>query len=98
VRILLAIDGSNDAKAAVAWLKHLPLPADQDVRVLTVVVPPMAFGNVDNAAEVLAALAADARRLVDDTTSAQRLSGAMSGDVVEGEPRDAIVAAARDCA
>ena len=32
MRVVLATDGSNDAKAAVEWLHHLPLPGDRDVR------------------------------------------------------------------
>lgn len=46
MRILVAIDGSSDARAAVAWLGHLPLPAGQNVKVLTAVLPPIAFIDV----------------------------------------------------
>ena len=47
MRILVAIDGSSDAKAAVAWLGRLPLPADHSVKVLTAVVPPIGLFDVD---------------------------------------------------
>jgi hypothetical protein len=96
VRILVAIDGSNDAKAAVAWLGHLPLPAGQNVKVLTAVLPPIAFIDVDKAQEVRATLMAEARRLVTDTASELRLSGEFTrGEVVvEDDARQAIVTAA----
>jgi nucleotide-binding universal stress UspA family protein len=96
VRIPVAIDGSNDAKAAVAWLGHLPLPAGQNVKVLTAVLPPIAFIDVDKAQEVRATLMAEARRLVTDTASELRLSGEFTrGEVVvEDDARQAIVTAA----
>jgi nucleotide-binding universal stress UspA family protein len=96
VRILVAIDGSDDAKAAVAWLEHLPLPADHAVVVLTAVAPPIAFIDLDKVKDVRAALVAEARRLVDDTASQLRLGGVRRGEVVEGDARDAIVATARE--
>ena len=40
MRILVAIDGSDDANAAVAWLGRLPVPADRSVRLLTAVALP----------------------------------------------------------
>lgn len=98
MRILVAIDGSSDARAAVAWLGRLPLPADQTVRVVTVVIPPIAFIDVDKAQAVRAGLIAEARRLVDDTASELRVGGdAARGEVVvEDDAREAIVATARD--
>jgi nucleotide-binding universal stress UspA family protein len=96
VRILAAIDGSDDAKAAVAWLARLPLPADHSVMVLTAVVPPIAFIDVDRVKDVRAGLLAEARRLVDDTASELPLGGVRRGEVVEDDARDAIVATARE--
>jgi nucleotide-binding universal stress UspA family protein len=41
LRVMLAIDGSNDARTATEWLATLPLPADTTVMVLSVAnVPP----------------------------------------------------------
>jgi nucleotide-binding universal stress UspA family protein len=98
VRILVAVDGSSEARAAVAWLGRLPLPAGHTVRVVTVVVPPIAFIDVDRAQAVRAGLIAEARRLVDDTVSGLGLGGeAARGDVVvEDDSREAIVAAAHE--
>jgi nucleotide-binding universal stress UspA family protein len=98
VRILVAIDGSDDAKAAVAWLGHLPLPADQNVKVLTAVLPPIAFIDVDRAQAVRTTLMAEARRLVTDATSELRLTGKFSSGevVIEDDARQAIVTTARE--
>jgi nucleotide-binding universal stress UspA family protein len=96
MRILLATDGSSDAKAAVAWLGHLPLPADRTILVVTVVVPPIAVVNPDRAEQIRRALIADARRLADDTASELLSGGVTTGRVVEGDPREEIVASARD--
>ena len=41
MRVLLATDGSNEARAATEWLRRFPLPADREVRVLSVVRPPL---------------------------------------------------------
>jgi nucleotide-binding universal stress UspA family protein len=97
VRILVAIDGSDDAKAAVAWLNRLPLPADHSVMILTAVLPPIAFIDVDQVKQARDAALDGARRLVEDTVSERRVSGsAIRGEVVEGDARDAIVTTARD--
>ena len=98
MRILVAIDGSDDAKAALAWLEHLPLPADKNVKVLTAVQPPIPFIDVDKSQEVRATLMAEARRLVTDAASELRLTGKFStGEVVvEDDARQAIVTTARE--
>jgi nucleotide-binding universal stress UspA family protein len=98
VRILAAIDGSSDAKAAIAWLGRLPLPGDQTIKVVTVVVPPIGFAELDTARAVRAELIAEARRLVDNTASELRIGGGSAeGEAIfERDPRGAIVAAARE--
>jgi nucleotide-binding universal stress UspA family protein len=93
MRILVATDGSDDATAAVEWLRHLPLPAERDVTVLTVVTPPLLPAVPDVASNFRGALLADARRLADET-AARLLTGRASGSVVEGDPREEIVKAA----
>jgi nucleotide-binding universal stress UspA family protein len=96
MRIVLATDGSSDAKAAVAWLQHLPVPADRVVMTIAAVVPPIAVVNPDKAEAIRAALIADARRLADDTASELLTGGVTIGRVVIGDPREEIVAAARE--
>ena len=91
MKILLATDGSSDARDAAEWLRHLPFPADREVLVVSVVpsflVPAMADVTVD----LRSAMLEDATRLVNETAVAV---GAATGTVVEGDPRDAIVATA----
>ena len=98
MRILVAIDGSNDATAAVAWVRRLPLPADRSVRLFTAVLPPIAFVDIDSAHETRDALVAQAQRLVNDTAAELCLGGDVTtGEVVvENDAREAIVAAARE--
>ena len=96
MRILAAIDGSSDSKAAVAWLEHLPLPADHEVLVVTAVVAPARFIDMGSGTDVRAALVAEARRLVDDTVARLRPRGRARGEVIEDDARDAIVGTARD--
>jgi nucleotide-binding universal stress UspA family protein len=97
MRIVLATDGSSDAKAAVAWLQHLPVPADRVVMTIAAVVPPIAVVNPDKAEAIRAALIADARRRLADDTASELLTGGVTiGRVVIGDPREEIVAAARE--
>jgi nucleotide-binding universal stress UspA family protein len=50
MRVLLATDGSNDARTATEWLATLPLPADTTVLVLSVAnVPPPATFSLGSA-------------------------------------------------
>jgi nucleotide-binding universal stress UspA family protein len=96
MRILVATDGSKDAKGAAAWVSHLPLPRDRTVMALTVVPTPSALIAGDTLEHLRAAVIADARRLADDAASALLGQGGATGRVVEGDPREEIVAAARD--
>jgi nucleotide-binding universal stress UspA family protein len=41
VRIIVGTDGSADANGAIDWLAHLPLPADADVEVVSVIPRPI---------------------------------------------------------
>jgi nucleotide-binding universal stress UspA family protein len=91
MRVILATDGSSDAKAAADWLRHLPLPADREVLVLSVVRPPLLPSVPEVVSDLRTAMLADAQRLVDET--AAPLAHAR-GAVLEGDPRDEIVASA----
>jgi nucleotide-binding universal stress UspA family protein len=72
--------------------------ADQNVKVLTAVLPPIAFIDVDKAQGVRATLMAEARRLVTDAVSELRLTGKFSSGevVIEDDGRQAIVTTARE--
>ena len=93
-RVLLATDGSGDAKAAARWLRSLPLPANREVMVVTVVNPPRIAFAVSEVGDLHRALVGEARRLA-DTTAAELMTTRAVGRVVEGDPRHEIVAAAR---
>jgi nucleotide-binding universal stress UspA family protein len=94
MRVLLATDGSSDAKAAVEWLRYFPLPRDREILVLTVVTPPLLPAIPDMLSELREALIADARRLADDTAAELFTGRTATGRVVEGNPREEIIAAA----
>lgn len=91
MRVILATDGSSDARAAMQWLARLPLPADREVLVLSVVRPPLLPSVPDMVAELRIGMMEEAKRLVDDTAAeTERATGA----VVEGDPLDEILASA----
>ncbi len=93
MRILVATDGSNDAVGAVEWLAAFPLPADTAIEVVTAARLPFA-------AEAIVAMGwreflAESQRVVDDTVG--RLSkrwAHVTGRVLDGDAREAIVEAA----
>jgi nucleotide-binding universal stress UspA family protein len=82
----------------VRWLERLPLPTDRVVRIVTAILSPIPFVDVDRAVDARDALLTDARRLVHDAAAEVRLGGdvAIGEVVVEDDPRVAIVAAARE--
>jgi nucleotide-binding universal stress UspA family protein len=91
MKVILATDGSSDAASAAQWLRHLPLPADREVLVLSVVRPPLLPGVPEATSELWTAMLAEAQRLVDETAATFEHA---RGAVVEGDPRDQIVAIA----
>lgn len=96
MRVLVATDGSSDAKVAVDWMDYLPLPPDREVMVITVVEPPgWLDGPRGGSDDQPTALVAEARRVADDTASRLLRGRSATGRVVEGDPCDEIVAAAR---
>jgi nucleotide-binding universal stress UspA family protein len=92
MRVLLATDGSEDARGATAWLTRFPLPAGSHLRVVSVVnVPPSALDlpTVHDFVGTLrdeAARAAEAAR----STLAARFPEAETR-VLEGDARQAIL-------
>ena len=96
MRVLLATDGSDDAKAAVGWLRHLPLPPEREVMVITVVSPMLVPLDPNLLGDLDAAAIAEARRLADDTAAEVLTGRSATGRVVEGDARDQIVASATD--
>ncbi len=97
MRVLLATDGSEDARAAMAWLGLFPLPADAELRVVTAVsVPPSAL-DVPTVREFQASLRAEAQRIAEQARAAlaPRFPGA-SAHVGDGDPREVILRAAEE--
>jgi nucleotide-binding universal stress UspA family protein len=97
VRVLLATDGSDHARAAAAWLARFPLPAGSQLGVASVVsIPPSAL-DVPTVWELQAALREEGRRTVEvaRTELAPRFAGA-AALVLEGEAREAILRAAEE--
>jgi nucleotide-binding universal stress UspA family protein len=98
-RVLLATDGSADARAAAEWLAAFPLPADTRVLVLAAVALPPSPLDIPTVREFERALLDDGRRTADE--AAARLGprfGAAEVRVVPGDPREEIVRAAEEWA
>jgi nucleotide-binding universal stress UspA family protein len=88
MRVLMAIDGSEDAKAAMEWLGEFPLPPQSHVRVLQATASADALPHGQVIAE-MARQAVEAARVV-----LARHWRETDGVVVEGDPREAIIQAA----
>lgn len=88
LRIMVATDGSDDARAAVEWLVHCPLPAAAELLAITVVTVPSAPLDIPPVRQFTEALRDDARRAVDSAraTLAVRWPTAQAR-LCEGEPR-----------
>ena len=92
MRVLLATDGSDDARAATAWLGSFPLPADAVLRVVSAVsVPPSAL-DVPTVREFQESLRTEARRLAETArvALAPRFS-ASDIHVGDGDAREVIL-------
>jgi nucleotide-binding universal stress UspA family protein len=95
MRLLLATDGSEDARAATTWLNELPLPPQTRVRIVTVLTLPPSPLDIAPVREFYARLRHEARANAEDARAALR--GRFPGteiDVADGDPRAAIVRAA----
>jgi nucleotide-binding universal stress UspA family protein len=95
MRILLAVDGSDDARAAGAWLARLPVPSGSRLRVLSVVsIPPSAL-DIPTVREFNAAIREEARAAAEAARARCAPGFAQSeGLVLEGDARAVIVKAA----
>ena len=88
MRIMVATDGSDDARAAVEWLARFPLPADAQPLAITVVTVPPSALVIPTVAQFKQALRDEARRTAEAAraTLASRWP-ATQARVCEGEPR-----------
>jgi nucleotide-binding universal stress UspA family protein len=92
-RILVATDGSHDASEAIGWLGDFPLPADAAIDVVSAVRLPFAMDQVVALGwrEFLTEserVVAEARRRL------EKRWHAVTGRVLEGDPREVVVEAA----
>jgi len=97
MRVLLATDGSDDARAATVWLTRFPLPEGSRVRIVTVVsIPPSAL-DLPTVRDFVGTLREGAGRTAEAarTALAARFPDA-EARVLEGEAREAILQAAEE--
>ena len=97
MRVLLATDGSDDARTAAAWLSHFPLPAGSRVRVVSVVSIPASALDLPTVRDFVGTLREDARRAAEAAQSAlaARFPDA-EVQVLEGDARQTILRAAEE--
>jgi nucleotide-binding universal stress UspA family protein len=97
MRVLLATDGSEDARTATAYLARFPLPADSRLRVVSVASIPASALDVPTVREFQAGLREAARQTAEAARAALAPRFA-SADVQapEGDAREAILRVAAD--
>jgi nucleotide-binding universal stress UspA family protein len=97
MRVLLATDGSEDARTATAWLTQLPLPTGSELRVVSVVNVPVPVLDVPPVHEFQKSLMDEAQRAAEAARAAlaPRFRTA-EVHVAEGDARDVIVRAAEE--
>ncbi len=97
MRVVLATDGSDDARAATEWLTRFPLPDSAAILALSVADVPHSSLDVPTVRDFQQALRDDAARVAEEAraTLARRWPGA-TASTVEGDPREGIVRAAEE--
>jgi nucleotide-binding universal stress UspA family protein len=91
MRVLVATDGSVDARVATEWLKGYPLPATIEIVALAAVVPPLPALEVPVPPEVLDASLAEAQKAADAAVATLRPRWPQaSAQVADGDPRSVI--------
>jgi nucleotide-binding universal stress UspA family protein len=97
MRVLLATDGSEDARTAGAWLAQFPLPTDSCLRVVSVVSVPPATLDIPTVRDFIASLREDARRTAEGARAELAPRFAESeAQVLEGDAREAVLRAAQE--
>lgn len=104
MRIILAIDGSSFSDAAVTEIATRPWPAESEVRIISVVEPPLlptveTWVPPDNYIQALEQAGEDQARsvlgkAVDRITKEQRDKLRVTTEIVKGHPKHAIIDAA----
>jgi nucleotide-binding universal stress UspA family protein len=91
MRVLLATDGSEDAKKAAAFLAQLPLPASTAIRIVSVITLPPSPIDIPTVREYYESLRAEGRRIVDEARASFSQGVSIETQVLEGDARDEIV-------
>ena len=95
MRVLLATDGSDDARAATVWLGQFPLPAGTTLRVVSAVNVPLWAVDLPTVRELQESLRAEARRIAETAGAALAPRfGAADVHVEDGDARHVILRAA----
>ena len=99
MRVLLATDGSADARTAAQWLAEFPLPADAGVLVLAVADLPASPLDIPTVADFKRTLVDEARREADELLPVLKgRTATVESRVVTGDPREEIVRVAHEWA
>ena len=96
MRVLLATDGSKDARAAAEYLNDFPLPSDATIRIVTVVTLPPSSLDVPPVAALNESLLAEGRRVVDEARALLEPRVGVEERVLQGNPKHEIVRAAEE--
>ena len=84
MRVLLATDGSEDARAATAWLEQFPLPPGSALRVVSAVSAPPAALGMPMVRDLQQSVHTEGQRVADDARAALTKRFA-TADVYVGE-------------
>jgi nucleotide-binding universal stress UspA family protein len=96
MRVLLATDGSEDARKATAWLRELPLPAATTIRVVGVAHYPHSALDITPVHDFNRAVRAATQHAADAARAMLTEKGTVESRVAEGEPRETIIRLASD--
>jgi nucleotide-binding universal stress UspA family protein len=95
LRVLLAADGSPDARAAAQWLARFPLARGSAILVLSAVTIPPSPITFPGLEDLQRSLLAEGRRACDEAADLLRPRWpAIEVEVVDGDPREQILRAA----
>jgi nucleotide-binding universal stress UspA family protein len=97
MRVLVATDGSADARTAARWLADLPLPADASALAVAVVDLPPAPLDVPTVADFKRALLDEGRQAADEVVALLKdRFRSLEARAVAGDPREEIVRLAQE--
>ncbi len=91
MRVLLATDGSDDARRATTWLQQLPLPAGATIRVLAVAHCPHSALDIPPVREFNRAMMEAARTTAEAASTTLAKKGPVEVRALDGEPRETII-------